>query len=548
MGKVKAILVLCLIVVIGVFGFLLWKNSSETLLQVTFTEEGTAEGTVTKTSEEKRVLKKTASVLKSKGEELPDTEDFQKILAFSVSEKDRGVSSYELYLKEGNERIYSLKEGNTYYEVKSKSVEKLILADDFPLYDNFSEPVLLLSLGDQQELKPRPVSYQWTYEKLGLEEKAIEKEDRGKSSETFLVEDDLGLTLKNFVGSEPLDQLSVTVEQDGKPVFTVAGDIFTDYKPLKNGVYTVTVKGTVPKEEGKKYSGEAVYRFDLDYRRPVSFSLSSDKLFPGELLTVYATYFEEGDLLRAQTPFGSETQFFHLKDGVKVCLIPVSYSEEPKDYTLTFLTERKAEDEKDEASTFTVEKVLTVEPKEFAVQYLKVNDETVENNRNEKAYAELEEKVEPLHSTYDETLHAEGKFELPVRLKINTEFGMQRYVNDELTSYRHSGIDLGAKGGTPVKASNAGTVVFADELIMNGNTVIIEHGYGIKTHYCHLREIDVKAGDEVKTGDIVGKVGTTGFSTGNHLHFTLSVNGVNVNPMTAFEIPLVDTGFGDQHE
>ena len=90
-------------------------------------------------------------------------------------------------------------------------------------------------------------------------------------------------------------------------------------------------------------------------------------------------------------------------------------------------------------------------------------------------------------------------------------------------------------------ASNSGRVLIADYMIGTGNTVIIEHGFGLKTWYYHMEELNVNTGDMVTKGDVIGKVGSTGFSTGPHLHFSASVNEVYINPITLINegIPLI---------
>ena len=85
--------------------------------------------------------------------------------------------------------------------------------------------------------------------------------------------------------------------------------------------------------------------------------------------------------------------------------------------------------------------------------------------------------------------------------------------------------------GTPVYASQSGNVVLADELYYAGNTVVIDHGYGIYTMYAHLSALEVHAGEKVKAGAEVGKVGATGRVTGPHLHWGLTIQHARVNGM-----------------
>lgn len=110
-------------------------------------------------------------------------------------------------------------------------------------------------------------------------------------------------------------------------------------------------------------------------------------------------------------------------------------------------------------------------------------------------------------------------------------FGSRRtYGNDPALS-AHAGEDFSAAAGTPVHAPAAGTVVLAETLFVRGNAVVIDHGHGVFTGYWHLSELDVKAGDEVRTGDLLGKVGSTGLSTGAHLHWEMRVAGMAVDPL-----------------
>ena len=95
----------------------------------------------------------------------------------------------------------------------------------------------------------------------------------------------------------------------------------------------------------------------------------------------------------------------------------------------------------------------------------------------------------------------------------------------------HLGIDLASTARAPVPAANAGTVVFAQELGIYGQCVIVDHGLGLQTLYGHLSQIDVKAGDEVARGQIIGRTGTSGLAGGDHLHFDVLVSGQQVNPI-----------------
>lgn len=127
----------------------------------------------------------------------------------------------------------------------------------------------------------------------------------------------------------------------------------------------------------------------------------------------------------------------------------------------------------------------------------------------------------------------DGKFIIPTLGEKTTGFGFTRYVNDKFNG-RHSGIDYALKIGTKVNSTNNGKVTFAGYLTSTGNTLIIDHGYNIFSSYSHLKEIKVKKGDIVKKGQIIALSGNTGFTTGPHLHFTISIGKTFVNPNLFF--------------
>ncbi|GFO68739.1 peptidase M24 [Geomonas limicola] len=105
------------------------------------------------------------------------------------------------------------------------------------------------------------------------------------------------------------------------------------------------------------------------------------------------------------------------------------------------------------------------------------------------------------------------------------------YHGKEVDQQNHLGIDLAALAHTPVPAANTGKVVYADDLGIYGQCVIIDHGLGLQTLYGHLSRIAVKAGDQVKKGQAIGNTGDTGLAGGDHLHFGVVVSGEQVNPI-----------------
>lgn len=120
-------------------------------------------------------------------------------------------------------------------------------------------------------------------------------------------------------------------------------------------------------------------------------------------------------------------------------------------------------------------------------------------------------------------------FAQPVEATISSYFGTRRsYGGGPYNSY-HAGTDFNAGQSTPVHAPADGTVVMAEPLVVRGNVVVLDHGWGVLTGYWHLSAIDVVVGQEVRAGDVIGRVGSTGLSTGAHLHWEVWVDGVSVD-------------------
>lgn len=127
-------------------------------------------------------------------------------------------------------------------------------------------------------------------------------------------------------------------------------------------------------------------------------------------------------------------------------------------------------------------------------------------------------------------------FILPVEGRISGAFGNQRIFNG-VKKNPHTGTDIAAPEGTNVKAAGDGVVLLAGgDYFYSGHMVILDHGDGLKTIYAHLKNVDVKAGDKVKQGDIIGSVGHTGRATGPHLHWGANLSGVRFRPHSLLDI------------
>lgn len=122
------------------------------------------------------------------------------------------------------------------------------------------------------------------------------------------------------------------------------------------------------------------------------------------------------------------------------------------------------------------------------------------------------------------------EFALPSEGRFSSPFGLKRFFNDQPRN-PHSGLDIAGGQGGAINAPAPGRVVAVGDYFFNGKTVIIDHGFGLTTLYCHMSRIDVAIGDQLNTGDSIGAIGKTGRVTGPHLHWTVSLNNTRVDPL-----------------
>lgn len=117
----------------------------------------------------------------------------------------------------------------------------------------------------------------------------------------------------------------------------------------------------------------------------------------------------------------------------------------------------------------------------------------------------------------------------PVNGPLSSKFGVRRFFNGEERN-PHAGLDFAVPAGTPIKSPAAGKVILIGDYFFNGNTVFVDHGQGFISMFCHMSKINVKQGDLVPRGGVVGEVGATGRATGPHMHWNVSLNDARVDP------------------
>jgi murein DD-endopeptidase MepM/ murein hydrolase activator NlpD len=184
----------------------------------------------------------------------------------------------------------------------------------------------------------------------------------------------------------------------------------------------------------------------------------------------------------------------------------------------------------DAAGGATSRMAFTVQAKRYRQQRLKVPPSQVNLSAEDLArVGQEQQRLKQAVATFSTAAPATLLLEAPVAGPRSSSFGLRRFFNNQSRN-PHSGMDIATAAGVPVHAAAAGTVIDAGDYFFNGNTVLIDHGAGLITMYCHLSRIDVEPGSSVTPATVIGAVGATGRVTGPHLHFGVALNRAFVDP------------------
>lgn len=228
----------------------------------------------------------------------------------------------------------------------------------------------------------------------------------------------------------------------------------------------------------------------------------------------------------AQLSFWESHQGQDLGTDIHRSLLGVDLEQAPGKYPLV-ITAQIAD-----GAAVNCSETLTVTAGKFPTEKLQVSKEFVEPDPEQLARAKAEsQKLRDIYAITTPVRLWQGRFRLPLDgVTTGGNFGRRRVLNGQPGS-PHTGVDFPSPTGTPIHAAQRGRVVIAEPFFFSGNTVLIDHGLGIYTLYGHLSKIDVKVGDLLDSGAVLGEVGATGRVTGPHLHWGLTVNRAKVNSL-----------------
>lgn len=462
--------------------------------------------------------------------------DTAKNMVAAVNKKEKidfdisTLFAFEIYIKQGsksdgyimsfdieNQKVY-LSKDDSVYKVKDSIAKDLLLNESFYFaYVNDSiKKVYLYNNGDLENLNTQ---YEWNFKnangdfinKSGTLNEGNEKITISKNNKfdiNFDVNPDIQITRVYsegnviYIGKNLLDSIN-SIQYDGE--YFIESEFRWNQK--NNSAY-----------------GNQTISFMAEIDNPADFSIITKENYPGNILILSVYNLNKDETVKIETNAVKTDIEIYPYGNKHMSILPIDLYTKPDNYEINAVFNEGKETE------YIQTKIINIKKKEFKTQYLTVSEELNNSNNDNKAIQEFAQYVKPARTESSANKLWEGQFIMPVEGRLTTDFAEIRYVNNEASSSRHSGIDLAAPIGTEVKSPNNGKVTLAmNGLLSTGNTLVIDHGMGLFTSYYHLDTIIVNVGDVVEKGSTVGTVGTTGFSTGPHLHYAISIYNTYVN-------------------
>jgi len=272
--------------------------------------------------------------------------------------------------------------------------------------------------------------------------------------------------------------------------------------------------------------------------------IQSEKTFLQPEVYISSVSLKQGDTLlvkiKSESPLievngslnSQDLHFFSWEETKKewIAIEGVSVKENPGIYNLSI----------DFQNNQVFKKELNISERKFPIESFLVSESLKkEGYTQQKIVEEIVQKerliLEKIFEVSTEKSYFDKSFIYPLKnITVTGAFGSIRKSGD--SAIQHLGVDLKANTGTAVYAINNGVARFSQDSKINGKTLIIDHGYGIFSLYCHLNEFKVTEGEEVTKGQIIGFSGNSGYSLAPHLHFAVKINKTSVDPLKFIEL------------
>lgn len=450
----------------------------------------------------------------------------EKPLSVVIKQK-AAETAFELYAEANTNGCFFRNGEGAYFSVPQSYAKQLLQRQECAyVYSKagYTLPTLLFKTGNE-ELVILPSEYSWQYKDIVGTAVTDTLTEKSAERQFFSFYSDVGFALS--FAEQPVQHTISFFDQDGSALN------ISDPSALifKTDTQIRAVVEATWEESDNALGGSATYDFDLLYDVLPEIIRSVDKVAAGDSICIGFRHFSKGESISLNTQLiTSELSVTYGEDGTAFALIPISRDNAEGDYTLSF-------------TVGSVEKSFTLSVSKadsgFNTAYMDAE------KYNEFLKPDYKEKLALLlagvNAENGEVGIASGSiFTKPVDGDVMYDYGTELMVNELPNSYVVNGIDYRVEDEAKVKAAQQGVVVYAAEDDVYGNMLIIDHGYGIKSHYYGLATMNKAVGDKVVDGEIIGTAGVSGLVyTENSakvptLHFAITLNGVYINPNTLF--------------
>jgi len=520
----KKVLLILLLAAVGIFAYLYFSSTfNEQNLKAidiklisgnSISETNTQDYFLLSPKEKEHIVQALASITKEDFKPQQITDQYNMHLhnrwGFSREYTVLFTENTTVFLQDPQANLYKVGEPDFFYSHPGF----------YHIYSDRLKPVVQMTLNEDKVLFNR-IDKHWSYLKHDGQW-SIQKFDRNNDAVinekvTILSRDDkLEVRAEKAPDYSHLKIVNSTTE---RVVFEEQVDLNQLPFPHMNGSfsYEIIMDWT---DETKFYRGESEINIPVLLDVPEEFVFSKQRVTQGDMIEVSVYNVENLEDIFFEQSIYKEFRWYK-QDGLIRGYIPTNYSIKPGQYQVKYGNRKKG-------TEFSQE--IEVVAHNYNIQHLVINEQIEQETRNDAAYDEFAKYFTPVRKQSGLERYYTEPFILPTKGRLSTEFGQTRYVNGAPTSSRHSGLDIAAPTGTEIKAINGGKIVLAMPLILTGNTIVIDHGQGLFSVYYHMHESFVTVGEMVEQGQRIGTVGTTGFSTGPHLHFTVSYYTMNIEP------------------
>lgn len=328
-------------------------------------------------------------------------------------------------------------------------------------------------------------------------------------------------------------EFSVKPSDDPKITFeTENGDMLeiSDLKYLSfNNDTKISVKITANWDETSEsdYYGEATYTFPLLYDIPAAVTLEKKVFDVGDVALLNLQYLNENEQIAVKTNLQTSGITCYTEGNSTFAMLPIMGNNTAGEYSINF-----------EVGGASYTDTITVNAKDVERSFFSVSPDEYNEMLSEEVITESTKKLTSIfEQTSPEAYFSFGtKFTAPVNESIIANYGKEIIISADVTTRKVIGTVYSLSDGTSVKSAQRGKVVFAESIAATGNTLIIDHGFGIMTCYFNLKSFTHNVGDIVQQGEIIALSGSTGYTNGKSiLDYAVAVNGVFVNPDSFFK-------------